>query len=288
MRQRKRNFAHAESKPGSGQSAGEIAVTPPKVNTQSEAGQAMAEQAVNWADARGAERMCERRAGGCRILPRTASTGQYLDAWEDFARQSLRAAAARARDTAARSPASARRARALAALCWSRRRDLRPRDDSGTWPGSSGPGQNGARRCAPSPRLPPRRRRACRRDDGRDRSLARGAGSRAAPLWPSPLADGLDPVAPAREDARGPPILVVPSLINGPQVLDLSDEVSLLARLVKGRRPVLVDWGQPGPEERGFDLVGLCRTAAGARGAIGWPQETGARRIFWAIAWAAP
>ncbi|MFT3972034.1 MAG: alpha/beta fold hydrolase [Amaricoccus sp.] len=57
----------------------------------------------------------------------------------------------------------------------------------------------------------------------------------------------------ARPD--GPPILVVPSLINRPYILDLVRGRSLLRWLAgQGFRPLLVDWGEPGPGEAGFDL----------------------------------
>jgi polyhydroxyalkanoate synthase len=53
----------------------------------------------------------------------------------------------------------------------------------------------------------------------------------------------------------GPPVLVVPSLINRPYILDLLKERSLLRWLAaEGFRPLLVDWGEPGPEEAGFSL----------------------------------
>jgi polyhydroxyalkanoate synthase subunit PhaC len=51
------------------------------------------------------------------------------------------------------------------------------------------------------------------------------------------------------------PLLVVPSLINPAWVLDLDEESSLLRWLsAQGYRPLLVDWGEPGTEERGFTL----------------------------------
>lgn len=53
-----------------------------------------------------------------------------------------------------------------------------------------------------------------------------------------------------------PPVLVVPSLINRAYVLDLTAERSLLRWLARqGLRPLLVDWGAPGAEERGFTLT---------------------------------
>ncbi len=51
-------------------------------------------------------------------------------------------------------------------------------------------------------------------------------------------------------------VLVVPSLINRWEVLDLTQEKSLLrAMAAAGLRPYLVDWGTPDDEERGFDTT---------------------------------
>jgi len=51
-------------------------------------------------------------------------------------------------------------------------------------------------------------------------------------------------------------VLVVPSLINRWEVLDLSADKSLLrAMAAEGLRPYLVDWGTPDAEERHFDLT---------------------------------
>ncbi|WP_421996320.1 alpha/beta fold hydrolase [Reyranella sp.] len=51
-------------------------------------------------------------------------------------------------------------------------------------------------------------------------------------------------------------VLVVPSLINRWEVLDLTAEKSLLrAMAARGLRPYLVDWGTPDAHERGFDLA---------------------------------
>jgi polyhydroxyalkanoate synthase subunit PhaC len=42
----------------------------------------------------------------------------------------------------------------------------------------------------------------------------------------------------------GPPLVLVPSLINPPRILDLDDDVSLTAALARmGRRVLLLDWG---------------------------------------------
>jgi len=52
-----------------------------------------------------------------------------------------------------------------------------------------------------------------------------------------------------------PAILVVPSLINRYYVLDLLPELSFLRHLTgRGLRPLVVDWGAPGRQERGFDV----------------------------------
>jgi polyhydroxyalkanoate synthase len=71
--------------------------------------------------------------------------------------------------------------------------------------------------------------------------------------WASRLLDyGAAPEATAPD---GPPVLVVPSLINRAYVLDLAPDASLLRWLAaEGLRPLLLDWGSPGPAERGFDL----------------------------------
>jgi polyhydroxyalkanoate synthase subunit PhaC len=54
---------------------------------------------------------------------------------------------------------------------------------------------------------------------------------------------------------RARPVIVMPSLINPAWVLDLDESNSLLRWLAaQGLRPMLVDWGAPGSEERGFDL----------------------------------
>lgn len=57
------------------------------------------------------------------------------------------------------------------------------------------------------------------------------------------------------EDGAGPVVLVAPSLINRFYILDLLPERSFLRHLARrGLRPLVVDWGVPGEEERGFDL----------------------------------
>ena len=56
--------------------------------------------------------------------------------------------------------------------------------------------------------------------------------------------------------ATGPVVLIVPSLINRYYVLDLLPERSFLRHLARtGLRPIVVDWGAPGSDERDFDLT---------------------------------
>ncbi len=57
--------------------------------------------------------------------------------------------------------------------------------------------------------------------------------------------------------ADGRPVLFVPSLINRAYILDLSEHRSLMRWLAAetGLRPLLVDWGLPGPAERDFTLT---------------------------------
>ncbi|GGC41632.1 alpha/beta hydrolase [Siccirubricoccus deserti] len=54
----------------------------------------------------------------------------------------------------------------------------------------------------------------------------------------------------------GPAVLVVPSLVNRADVLDLLPEASCLRYLAaQGARVLLLDWGTPGEAERGFSLT---------------------------------
>ncbi len=53
----------------------------------------------------------------------------------------------------------------------------------------------------------------------------------------------------------GRPILVIPSLINRAEILDLLPGRSMLRALSRqGLRPLLVEWNAPGEDERSFDL----------------------------------
>lgn len=69
------------------------------------------------------------------------------------------------------------------------------------------------------------------------------------------LLDYAPPEAGHRPDRRVP-VLFVPSLVNRAQVLDLMEGRSLLRWLAAhGMRPLLLDWGWPGPVERRFTLT---------------------------------
>lgn len=55
---------------------------------------------------------------------------------------------------------------------------------------------------------------------------------------------------------QGRPVLFVPSLVNRAHVLDLDEGASLMRFLAaEGVRPLLLDWGWPGPIERRFTLT---------------------------------
>ncbi|MBT5809031.1 MAG: alpha/beta hydrolase [Rhodospirillaceae bacterium] len=55
--------------------------------------------------------------------------------------------------------------------------------------------------------------------------------------------------------SKNRPVLLIPSLINRGYILDLSKTCSFARWLAtQGLRPLLVDWGTPGPVERGFGL----------------------------------
>ena len=56
--------------------------------------------------------------------------------------------------------------------------------------------------------------------------------------------------------SSGVPVVLVPSLINGAEILDLDADRSLLSYLAAcGLRPLLVDWGCPGAEEHARDIA---------------------------------
>ncbi len=54
---------------------------------------------------------------------------------------------------------------------------------------------------------------------------------------------------------EGPPLLLVPSLINPPHILDLTEGASLAGWLAtQGFRPLLLDWGTPAPDQAEMDV----------------------------------
>ncbi len=60
----------------------------------------------------------------------------------------------------------------------------------------------------------------------------------------------------ARLSDKGPIVLVVPSLVNRLDILDLDQDYSFLRYLAtKGFRPLAVDWEAPGPTEQDFGLA---------------------------------
>lgn len=55
----------------------------------------------------------------------------------------------------------------------------------------------------------------------------------------------------------GPPVILVPSLINPARILDLAPDQSLLAHLAgAGFRALLLDWGSPGPDDAQLSIAG--------------------------------
>ena len=150
-----------------------------------------------------------------------------------------------------------------------------PRADSASFPWAPALGVDRAAlgRARPD-RGRPRDRRAARGDDGRARDLA-GASLSPRPSTirrrsGRPAARGCSTMArrPGSAGRDGPPVLVVPSLINRAYILDLAPGRSMLRWLAaQGLRPLLLDWGSPGPAEAGFDLGGYGeRTAAAGAG----------------------
>ena len=72
---------------------------------------------------------------------------------------------------------------------------------------------------------------------------------------------GLRCYAGARRGTAGPPVVVIPSLINPATVLDLTAGRSLMRWLgSRGHEAWLLDWGEPAATERGLDLAGHIET----------------------------
>ena len=110
----------------------------------------------------------------------------------------------------------------------------------------------------------------------RGRALAGLRAYQDAPRLPRPPA----PPAIAREGrvclrdygGTGRNVVVVPSLINPPFVLDLAPDNSLLRWLTQqGLRVLLVDWGTPPPEDRAMDLGDHARAVARLCGTLDQP-----------------
>jgi polyhydroxyalkanoate synthase subunit PhaC len=83
--------------------------------------------------------------------------------------------------------------------------------------------------------------------EGGSRLLDYGATEDIAPNKPS-----------KKSSAKGAatPLLVIPSLVNRYQVLDLCEDHSLMRYLTaNGIHPLLLDWGTPGTEERNYSLT---------------------------------
>ncbi len=83
----------------------------------------------------------------------------------------------------------------------------------------------------------------------------------------------------ARGAARRTPLLLVPSMINRYYVLDLMRGHSLVEHLVEaGQRVYLLDWGEPGPEDRLLELGGCIADLLGpALERV--RRDAGARRV---------
>jgi len=79
---------------------------------------------------------------------------------------------------------------------------------------------------------------------------------RPTPLAPKPAIAGAGRATLRDYGGHGRPVVFIPSLINPPRVLDLARGNSLLRWLSRqGVRPMLVDWGAPGPEARDEDVT---------------------------------
>ena len=80
-------------------------------------------------------------------------------------------------------------------------------------------------------------------------------------IWREGSSRLLDYGATHPEAANGAPVLFVPSLVNRGYVLDLSARRSLLRNLAgRGLRPMLLEWGAPGADEKGFSFTDYVAT----------------------------
>jgi polyhydroxyalkanoate synthase subunit PhaC len=79
---------------------------------------------------------------------------------------------------------------------------------------------------------------------------------RAAPQAPVCWQEGAARLLDCGTGTGAPAVLIVPSLINRWYILDLLRERSFVRHLAAaGLRPLVLDWGEPGPAERGFGLA---------------------------------
>ncbi len=84
-------------------------------------------------------------------------------------------------------------------------------------------------------------------------------------LWQCGTTRLLDYGARRKGTAGAVPVLLVPSLVNRAQILDLTPRRSLVRFLAgHGVRPLLVDWGAPGTDERRFTLTDYIASRLGA------------------------
>lgn len=105
-------------------------------------------------------------------------------------------------------------------------------------------------------------------EDAPERLAAGLAGLRAyqmaerpAPPQPMPIAARAGRAMLRDYGGAGRPVIVVPSLINTHDVLDLLPDTSLLRWLsAQGVRPLLVDWGSPTPDEQALSIAGHVET----------------------------
>ncbi len=153
----------------------------------------------------------------------------------------------------------------IAALTWSSSLGALPRSKTGSPPWNPSLAKAAAALDANLERLDPEALVAAVAAAGRRRMAALLAGIQAyrthpyrreladpPALWHEGTTRLLDYGDPGRD---GPPLLVVPSLINRAYVLDLTARTSMLRWFAaQGFRPYLVDWGRPGPAERRFTL----------------------------------
>ena len=99
-------------------------------------------------------------------------------------------------------------------------------------------------------------------DPGRMRAALAGLrayqGAPRPPRPPAPAVVGrIGRVSLRSYGGAGRPVLFVPSLINGSEILDLTSENSMMRGLAdRGLDPVLLDWGSPGIDERDVDIGG--------------------------------